>query len=134
MRYAAIREIYLNTEVNKPSIADVLEFNGKKMECAIESTPHEDTRIYSSVYDGGSLMPEFEENGQETLADGQDQNYPIRSEGIAPLLRMLQKGNPQKRGRGYCAQLAMLRHQNPIARNRGGITEIVSRYRAIQGH
>ena len=65
MRTAAIREIYLNTEVNKPSLADVLEFNGLKMECAIESTPHEDACIYSSAYDGGNLLTEFEENGKE---------------------------------------------------------------------
>ena len=83
MRYAAIREIFLNTEVQKPTIADVLEFKGKRIECAIESTPHEDTRIHSPVYDGGSLMPEFEENGQETLVDEEirGRTYPIRAEG-----------------------------------------------------
>ena len=45
-QYAAIKEINLNTEVQKPSIADVLEFQGARMECAVESTPHEETRIY----------------------------------------------------------------------------------------
>ena len=52
MRYAAIREINLNTEVQKPSIAEVLEFKGPHMDCADESTPHEETRIYSSILEG----------------------------------------------------------------------------------
>ena len=41
MRYAAIREIILNTEVQKPSTKDALQFRGERMECAVESTPHE---------------------------------------------------------------------------------------------
>ena len=45
MRYAAIKEINLNTEVQKPSLAEVLEFQGPKMECAD-----------SSVLEGGSAM------------------------------------------------------------------------------
>ena len=52
MRYAAIKEINLNTEVQKPSLAEVLEFQGQRMECADESTPHEETRIYSSITRG----------------------------------------------------------------------------------
>ena len=42
MRIAAIREIRFNEEVNKPSIAEVLEYQGLRMECSVESTPHED--------------------------------------------------------------------------------------------
>ena len=37
MRYAAIREIQLNT----------VEFQGPRMECAEESTPHPEARVYS---------------------------------------------------------------------------------------
>ena len=84
IRYAAIKEINLNTEVQKPSIADVLEFKGAKMECAVESTPHEKTRIYSSILEGGYLMQKFEDTDpQEPLADEErrDQVYPIRSSG-----------------------------------------------------
>ena len=33
MRIAAIREIHLNEEVNKPSLAEVLEYRGLKMDC-----------------------------------------------------------------------------------------------------
>ena len=44
--YAAIKEINLNTEVQKPSIVDVLEFKGERMECGVEATPHEETSIY----------------------------------------------------------------------------------------
>ena len=84
MRYAAIKEINLNTEVQKPSIA--LEFQGAKMECAVESTPHEETRIYSSILEGGNLMQKFEERERElqnTQVDDErkDRVYPIRSEG-----------------------------------------------------
>ena len=84
MRYAAIKEINLNTQVQKPSIADVLEFQGAKMECAFESTPHEETRIYSSMLEGGNLMQKFEESeSQDTQADDErkDRVYPIRSGG-----------------------------------------------------
>ena len=51
----------LRSEVQKPSIADVLEFKGARMECAIEATPHEETCVYSSVLEGGTLMQKFEE-------------------------------------------------------------------------
>ena len=85
MRCAAIKEINLNTEVQKPSIADVLEFKGERMECAAEATPHEETRIYSSILEGGNLMQKFEEDElQDTVADGDERNdlrYPIQSEG-----------------------------------------------------
>ena len=53
MRIAAMREMRLSEEVNKPSIADVLEFKGYTMDCCVESTPHEEAYIYASAYDGG---------------------------------------------------------------------------------
>ena len=84
MRYAAIREINLNTEVQKPSIAEVLEFKGSRMDCADESTPHEETRIYSSILEGGNVMQKFEESntGEPQAADEhRDRLYPVRSEG-----------------------------------------------------
>ena len=78
-------EINLNTEVQKPSITDVLEFKGERMECAVEATPHEETSIYSSVLEGGTLMQKFEEGElQEPAADGDqghDRGYVTRSEG-----------------------------------------------------
>ena len=55
------------------------------MACAVEATPHEETRIYSSILEGGNLMQKFEEGElQDTAADGDERNdrgYPIRSEG-----------------------------------------------------
>ena len=60
MRYAPIKEINLNTEVQKPSLADVLEFQGPRMDCAEESTPRPEPRIYSSTFDGGEVMQQFE--------------------------------------------------------------------------
>ena len=59
MRYAAIKEINLNTEVQKPSLAGVLEFRAQGWECADESTPHQETRIYSSILEGGNVMQQF---------------------------------------------------------------------------
>ena len=41
MRYAAIREISLNTEAQKPSLEEILEFNGLRIERTIEATPHQ---------------------------------------------------------------------------------------------
>ena len=64
MRLAAMREIHLNEEVNKPSLAEVLEYQGLRMDCSIESTPHEKACIYSSAYDGGELMTQFGEPAQ----------------------------------------------------------------------
>ena len=119
MRYAAIKEIYLNTEVQKPSIAEVLEFKGAKMECAIESTPHEETRIYSSMFEGGNLMPELEEsNPQELQADEerQDRVYPIRSEGeyVVPT-------NPWPRDEQREARdIAVVQKRKPYAHRRQG--------------
>ena len=85
MRYAAIREVNCNTEVQKPSIADVLEFQGDTMECAVEATPHEETCIYSSVLEGGNLLQKFmKEEMQDVATDGEEQReqgFPIRAEG-----------------------------------------------------
>ena len=77
MRLAAIREINLNEEVNKPSIAEVLEYKGLRMECSVESTPHEEACIYSSAYDGGELLTQF---GEPTKSDGTDE-IPTRAQG-----------------------------------------------------
>ena len=54
MRIAAMREMRLSEEVNKPSIADVLEFGGPRM-------AHEEACIYESAYDGGELLKQFGE-------------------------------------------------------------------------
>ena len=43
MRIAAMREMRLSEEVNKPSLADVQEFRGHKMDCSGRVvTPHEE--------------------------------------------------------------------------------------------
>ena len=59
MRYAAIKESNLNTEVQKPSLANVLEFQGPRMDCTEESTPHPEARAYSSTYEGGEVMQQL---------------------------------------------------------------------------
>ena len=59
------------------------------MECADESTPHEETRIYSSIVEGGNVMQKFEEDDSKELRvdeEQRDRPYPVRSEGryVAP--------------------------------------------------
>ena len=93
MRLAAIREIHLNGEVNKPSLAEVLEYQGLRMECSAESTPHEETCIYSSAYDGGRLLTEFEETGKEITEDGGIDEIPTRSQGERRDLHCATTGN-----------------------------------------
>ena len=54
------------------------------MECADESTPHEETRVYSSILEGGEIMQKFEgdEPMNPQVADAhQSVSYPVRSEG-----------------------------------------------------
>ena len=74
MRIAAIREIHLNEEVNKPSLAEVLEYRGLRMECSAESTPHEETCIYSSAYE---ILTQF----GEPMKDDETEEVPTRSQG-----------------------------------------------------
>ena len=59
------------------------------MDCADESTPHEETRMYSSIFEGGNAMQKFEEDDSTELRiaeEHRDRPYPIRSEGryVAP--------------------------------------------------
>ena len=91
MQCAVVKEINLNTEVQKPSLAEVLEFQGSRMECADESTPHQETRIYSSILEGGNVMQQFEEDDlMELQAAGAQHNvsYPVRAEGnyVVPMI------------------------------------------------
>ena len=84
MRYAAIKEINLNIEVQKPSLAEVLEFQGPRMECAEESTPRQEARIYSSILEGGEVMQQFEADEPmelHTTGVQRDMLYPVRDEG-----------------------------------------------------
>ena len=41
IRFAAINEINLDTEVQKPSLAEVIEFQGLRMECADDGAQHD---------------------------------------------------------------------------------------------
>ena len=86
MRFAAIKGMNLNTEVQKPSLADVLEFQGPRMDCTEESTPHPEARAYSSTYEGGEVMQQFEAEGPgamdlQTTGEQQDMVFPLRAEG-----------------------------------------------------
>ena len=107
MRYVALREVNLNTEVKKPSLADVLEFKGATMDCAIESTPSEETCIYTSVLEGGNLMLKFEDDDAQEMVKSEDtlkeQGYPIRASGEhatvgSPWPRVAEKENRDTTG------------------------------------
>ena len=57
MRAAAMRELKTNSVTEKPTTEKILEFNGPRMECTVESTPHANTQVYSSTYEGAGLIP-----------------------------------------------------------------------------
>ena len=109
MRYAAIKEMNLNTEVQKPLLAEVLEFQGPKMECAEESTPHQEARIYSSIFEGDDPM-ELQAFGVQ-----RDMLYPVRAEGdyIVPMIPWPR--NPEKEER----DVAGVQKRKPVYRRQG---------------
>ena len=57
-----MREMMTNSEVEKPSMETILEFDGLRMDCAVESTPHANTQAYNSTYEGAGLIQRFEED------------------------------------------------------------------------
>ena len=61
--------MYLNTEVQKPSLEEILEFNGARMECTIEAMPHPNSRAYSSTCEGSGVMQEFEVENVDEAKD-----------------------------------------------------------------
>ena len=56
MRVAAPKEMKLNVEVDKPTLQMILEFDGERMEPAVESTPHTNAMIFNSTYEGVSQL------------------------------------------------------------------------------
>ena len=59
MRIAAMNEIQMNVEVDKPTLQMVLEFNGVRMAPAVESTPHANAMIFNSTCEGAALIADF---------------------------------------------------------------------------
>ena len=59
MRIAAMNEMKLNVEVDKPTLQTILEFEGERMEPAVESTPHTNAMIFNSTYEGAKPIVEF---------------------------------------------------------------------------
>ena len=49
----------------KPTLEEILEFNGPRMDPAAESTPHANTQIYNSTREGAELMPKFMDDDSE---------------------------------------------------------------------
>ena len=90
------------------------------MECAVEATPHEEARIYSSILEGGNLMQKFEEDElQDTAADGdgrKDLGYPIRSEG-----KYVASSNPRPRDeQKETRDIAGVQRRKPYTHRRQG--------------
>ena len=102
----------LNEEVNKPSIAEVLEFRGLTMDCSVESTPHEEACVYSSAYDGGELLKQFGEPTQVL----EKEEVPTRSHG-----EFAATSNPWQRKEELEAKDVMeVQKRNPgVARRQG---------------
>ena len=72
MRHAAIKEMYLNTEEQKPSLEEVLEFQGPRRDFTAEASPPPDTRAYMSAYEGGEVMHDFETKRVDDAEDQKD--------------------------------------------------------------
>ena len=136
MRYAATKEVNLNTEVQKPSIADVLEFKGATMECAIESTPHEETCIYTSVLEGGNLMQKFKDDELQNMADDGDgqreQGYPIHATGTyatvqTPWPRDRKQGTlqAQQSSKSLCSGFGVLKNPKLPEMSGSGISTLL---------
>ena len=56
MRIAAMKEMQMKAEAEKPPLQMVLEINGDRMDPAVESTPHANAMIFSSTYEGAIRM------------------------------------------------------------------------------
>ena len=68
-----MRELATNTEAEKPTMESKLEFNGPKMDPAMESTPHANTQIYNNTYEGAELMPNCMDDDSE-VTQGADRH------------------------------------------------------------
>ena len=51
MRIAAMKEIQMNIEAEKPTLQMVLEFNGDPMDPAVEAIPHANAMVFNSTYE-----------------------------------------------------------------------------------
>ena len=59
VRLAAIREMSTNSECQRPSLQKVLELAGESMALAPESTPHANTMVFSSTFEGAQPLAKF---------------------------------------------------------------------------
>ena len=69
MRTAALRELQNNVVVEKPTMESILEFDGLRIDPTVESTPHANTQVYNSTYEGARLIPRFmDDDSDDTMA------------------------------------------------------------------
>ena len=66
-RIAAMRELMTSTETETPTMESILEFNGPRMEPAAESTPHANTQVHNSTYEGADLISQFMDDDSEDM-------------------------------------------------------------------
>ena len=66
-RAAAFREMTTNSEAQKPSLEMIFEFDGLRMERAMESAPHSNTQAHNCTNEGAGLIQRFEEGDPDDI-------------------------------------------------------------------
>ena len=88
------------------------------MECAEESTPHQENCIYLSIFEGGEVMQQFEADVPMKLqATGvqRDTLYPVRAEGDYTVPMNPWPRDPEKEER----DIAGVQKRKPVYRRQG---------------
>ena len=52
----------------KPKMEKILEFDGLRMDCTVESTPHANAQAYNCTYEGAELIPKHDTKSRRSLA------------------------------------------------------------------
>ena len=91
------------------------------MACAVESTPHEETRIYSSAFDGGDILEKFEDNAPMELPEADAHRgalYPVRSKGeyVTPTNPWPRNAEREERDFASVHKRKPCAHQGPSSR------------------
>ena len=70
VRNAAMQELTLNAETEKPTLQSILEFEGNRMaRASSKSTPRANTQIYSNTCEGSELIAKFmDDDSEDTMA------------------------------------------------------------------
>ena len=88
------------------------------MDCTEESTPHPEVRIYSSTFEGGEVMQQFEADDPmhlQTTGEQRDMLYPVRTEGVYTVPTNPWPRDPEKEERDTTGA----RKRKPVYRRQG---------------